>query len=132
MAQPQRLPATLALATRFQTLPLLMILLVLGGVVRVALAWRDIDALDALFFPDDTYLSLSIARNIARGLGSTFDGVVATNGYQPLYVWLAVPLYWLFPNDQVLPINFALTLLAIASLGTAVCIFRIVQHLHSS
>ena len=132
MAQPQRLPATLALATRFQTLPLLMILLVLGGVVRVALAWRDIDALDALFFPDDTYLSLTIAHNIARGLGSTFDGVVATNGYQPLYVWLAVPLYWLFPNDQVLPINFALTLLAIASLGTAVCIFRIVQHLHSS
>src|SRR5689334_20609399 len=47
--------------------------LLLGGLLRLALAWRDISVLDTLFFPDDTYLSLGIARNIALGLGSTFD-----------------------------------------------------------
>lgn len=37
---------------------------------------------------DDAYFYLNIARNVARGLGSTFDGLALTNGYQPL--WLAL------------------------------------------
>ena len=37
---------------------------------------------------DDAFFYLTIARNIARGLGSTFDQLSPTNGYQPL--WLGV------------------------------------------
>ena len=37
---------------------------------------------------DDAFFYLTIARNIARGLGSTFSQLSPTNGYQPL--WLGV------------------------------------------
>jgi hypothetical protein len=42
--------------------------------------------------PDDTFYYLKIARNIAGGLGSTFDGENPTNGYHPLWMALLVPL----------------------------------------
>ena len=35
---------------------------------------------------DDFYYYLVVARNLARGLGSTFDGTTLTNGYHPLYI----------------------------------------------
>ncbi len=41
-----------------------------------------------VFFEDDFYYYLKIAQNIAHGSGSTFNGVVKTNGYHPL--WLVV------------------------------------------
>ena len=37
---------------------------------------------------DDFYYYLVIARNLASGLGSTFDGSTPTNGYHPLYLVL--------------------------------------------
>jgi hypothetical protein len=111
----------------FATLTLLIVLA--GGLLRLALAWRDLGALDTLFFPDDTYLSLGIARNIALGFGSTFDRQIPTNGYQPLYVWLMTPVYWMLPDDRVLPIHIALTLLALASTATGWLIYRIVERL---
>ncbi len=44
---------------------------------------------------EDGYYALTIARNIAHGLGATADGVRATNGFQPLFTLLTVPLFWL-------------------------------------
>jgi hypothetical protein len=110
---------------------LAILVLLVGGVLRFVVAWHDLDSLDTLFFPDDTYLSLGIARNIALGYGSTFDRVIPTNGYQPLYVWLMVPVYWLLPNDLVLPIHIALTLLAVVGLLTAWVVYRLVAHFAS-
>lgn len=40
---------------------------------------------DGLVFP-------MVAFHIARGLGSTYDGITQTNGYHPLWLWLHVPL----------------------------------------
>jgi len=37
--------------------------------------------------PDDAYYYLTIARNLAAGVGSTFDGIHKTNGYHPLWCW---------------------------------------------
>ncbi|MEE9219302.1 MAG: hypothetical protein V3U98_09585 [Acidobacteriota bacterium] len=37
---------------------------------------------------DDTFYALAAARHLAAGDGSTVDGVHATSGYQPLWVWL--------------------------------------------
>lgn len=42
----------------------------------------------AVFMVDDAWFYLQIGRNLGLGLGSTFDGEVATNGYHPL--WQAV------------------------------------------
>lgn len=42
----------------------------------------------ATFMVDDAWFYLQIGRNLALGLGSTFDGETVTNGYHPL--WQAV------------------------------------------
>ncbi len=44
-----------------------------GFLLRLYLAWRPLAYLDNLFIPDDAYISLKIAKNIASGLGITFD-----------------------------------------------------------
>lgn len=40
---------------------------------------------DALYYP-------IVARSIASGHGSSFDGITQTNGYHPLWCWLQVPI----------------------------------------
>src|SRR5262245_22409778 len=42
---------------------------------------------------DDAYYYLGVAHHMAQGMGSTFDGINASNGYHPLWCWLLVPLY---------------------------------------
>ncbi|RME22092.1 MAG: hypothetical protein D6798_16635, partial [Deltaproteobacteria bacterium] len=42
---------------------------------------------------DDSFYYLEIARNIAAGRGSTFDGLQPTNGYHPLWMAICVKLF---------------------------------------
>lgn len=42
---------------------------------------------------DDAFYYAEIARNLAHGAGSTFDTINATNGYHPLWLGLALPVY---------------------------------------
>lgn len=42
------------------------------------------------FIVDDGYFYLQVARNIASGQGSTFNGVMPTNGYHPLWMLVCV------------------------------------------
>jgi hypothetical protein len=91
----------------------------------VALQFRPIGFLDDLAIPDDAYLSLTIARNIARGLGPLY-GLAPTNGFQPLYVFLMVPVYSLLPGDPGMPIHAALVLLALFDTAALYQLFRLV------
>ncbi|NUO19827.1 hypothetical protein HUU59_10295 [bacterium] len=60
----------------------------------------------AASFHDDAYYYFRIAENIAAGNGSTFDGTNPTNGYQPLWCWLLVPIaalkVYIFPGSYLL------------------------------
>ncbi|HEX6737745.1 MAG TPA: hypothetical protein VF310_05730, partial [Vicinamibacteria bacterium] len=49
---------------------------------------------------DDGYYYLQIARNVARGAGSTFDGLHRTNGYHPLWLASLVPVFAAFPRAE--------------------------------
>ena len=40
------------------------------------------------FVQDDFFYYLKIAQNVAAGRGSTWNGLVSTNGYQPLWLWI--------------------------------------------
>ena len=42
---------------------------------------------------DDAFYYFGIARNVAHGHGSTFDGLDLTNGYHPLWMVLASVVY---------------------------------------
>jgi hypothetical protein len=50
---------------------------------------------------EDAYYALSVARQAALGNGITADGIHETNGFQPLWVALNVPLYALAGGDRI-------------------------------
>ena len=50
------------------------------------------------YFEDDFFYYAQVARNLATGDGSTFDGIHQTNGYHPLWMFVLVLLYKLFPG----------------------------------
>jgi hypothetical protein len=69
--------------------------LMLGLAVSVLVgmyAWVFIARPDQLF-ADDTYFYLQVAWNFARGMGSTFNTIMPTNGYHPLWMLLCAAVY---------------------------------------
>lgn len=104
------------------------LLLILGVVacVHLAVAWNDFIVLARNgFLYDDAFYAFQIARNIASGLGPTFDGVHMTNGFQPLYVLLLVPLFLISRGDPILPVHIALTMSALLAAATAWFFYRV-------
>ena len=52
---------------------------------------------------DDAFYYFQIARNLAEGKFSTFDGgITRTNGYHPLWLFLITPFYWVFDPERAL------------------------------
>lgn len=97
-------------------------------VLHLAVAGQDFSVLAKNgFLYDDSFYAFKIAQNIAEGNGATFDGVHATNGFQPLYVFLIAPFYRLFPGDLVAPIVAALILSAVLTALSAVLLFAILR-----
>src|SRR5689334_19633801 len=94
-------------------------LIALDVLVRGIAAMRPLRYLDGLTIPDDAYLSLTIARNFARGLGPWFE-TGFTSGFQPLYVFLVTPLFWVFPHDPYAPVRGALLLLVACDVAALV------------
>jgi hypothetical protein len=101
-------------------------LLAVNLLLRLVVAARPIELLDGLTIPDDAYLSLTLARNLAHGLGPLY-GTEPTSGFQPLWVFLMAPVYWLVPHDPVLPIRIALVLLALLDTLTLYFLYRLVS-----
>lgn len=59
-------------------------------------------ALSEVFMTEDGYLMLTVARNMAMGLGMTVsDGTIPTNGVQPLATFLFALPYVLTDGDKV-------------------------------
>lgn len=106
------------------TLALVAVLVVVAVSLHLAVSWQDFAVLAKNgFLYDDSFYAFQIARNVAEGNGPTFDGATYTNGYQPLYVALLVPIYLLFPSDPILPVHAGLTLLALFTVLTALLLF---------
>jgi hypothetical protein len=87
---------------------LLVALVVASLAPRLWMATRPIDAVDGLTIPDDTYLSLTVAENIAAGRGPSY-GAQPTNGFQPLWVYLLSPVFR-FAADRFAPLRAGLVL----------------------
>ena len=52
---------------------------------------------------DDSFYYFQIARNLAEGKFSTFDGgITRTNGYHPIWLFLITPFYWVFDKEAAL------------------------------
>ncbi len=105
---------------------LLGALLLAGAGIRLAIAWLPVATLIEKTLPDDAFYYFAIARNLARGLGFSVDGVTPTNGFHPLWALLLVPAFRWAPGPD-LPIHLALTLAALLDTATGWLTFRTVQ-----
>ena len=92
--------------------------------VRLFVLIRPLKYLDGLIIPDDAYYSLTIARNIAEGLGPYYF-IDYTNGFQPLYVFLAAPLFKLFAGNYIMPVYGSLFMLVIFDLLSLYLLFKL-------
>ena len=111
----------------------LLLALVLGFAVRLFLIFsNDQNTLIEIFFFDDSFYLLNIARNIAAGNGITHDGLHMTNGFQPLYVLVLVPIYWITDLNRIFPVYFAAVFLSICSVVSALLCFKIVERLFNT
>jgi len=95
--------------------------------VRLIIAVQPLATLDRTFIPDDTYYSLAIAHHIATLSIPSTDGVIPTNGFQPLITLLEVPFFWLGASlDQAAYGAVAISVLcgaaAVAALATLAAI----------
>ncbi len=66
---------------------------------------------------DDSFFYLVVADHLAAGDGSTFNGVLRTNGYHPLWAWMLTPVAYFTSDtetyfDAALVLNRVLVLLA--------------------
>lgn len=105
---------------------ILVVALLLAG-----LALRLVLALDDRHFNpliDDSFYALSIARNVATGHGVTYAGEL-TNGFQPLFVFLAVPFYWLAGAHDALAIQGVLAMLALVGGATGALLYLLLRRL---
>ena len=76
---------------------------------------------------DDGFYYFQVARNLASGLGFTFDGLNPTNGFHPLWLLLITPLFLFAQVDRLLPLRLLLVLSALLSAGTAILLFRLLR-----
>lgn len=105
---------------------LLLAIALVGAFLRVAPALRDLDIVDRLFVPDDTYYTLAISRSLAHGDGPTIDGETRTSGFQPLLAFATSPVF-LVTDDPDVPLRFVILLGGLADVLTILLIARLAR-----
>ncbi len=76
-------------------------------------------------FTDDAFYYAQIARNIALGAGSTFDGIHETNGYHPLWMLFWIPLYKVWGMADWMPLRVILGIQAVLAGLTSFFLYHV-------
>lgn len=115
--------------TNRKHLRLVVLLIVLFGFAfKMAVCFRPLGSLCVSPLIDDAFYSLGIARNIAAGKGITYDGYTQTDGFQPLYVFMMVPVYVVLENaDEDVPVKTALMISAFVSVAAGLLVFSLIR-----
>ncbi len=94
--------------------PLMAGLVLLSGLLATARAFFSGKPW-MLFLEDDVYYYLKVAQSLAHGHGSTSNGIVATNGYHPLWE-LTLTAFSFFSTNGWAIFGFVATIAIISSL----------------
>ena len=101
----------------------------IGVAMALALTFRlwpavaGMPALAQFFVTEDGYLMLTVARNLAIGLGlSVSEGTIPTNGVQPLATFLFAVPYVLTGGDKVSSLVWLHGLWAAIAVGGALAV----------
>jgi hypothetical protein len=102
----------------------LVLVAILGGLLfRLLPIALGMPALAGLFMTEDGYLMLTVARNMAIGLGMTVsEGTIPTNGVQPMSTFLFTIPYLVTEGDKVTSLIGIHLILAAVSVGALVAI----------
>ena len=76
----------------------------------IGLAFAPAGELPRVLPTEDGFYALAVARHVGLGQGITADGLVATNGFQPLWSFLCAPLYALAGGDRIVGLRLTLLL----------------------
>ena len=109
--------------------PLLIVLLILIPQLFVIFSHQNI-VID-WFNTDDAFYYYKTAQNIIDGKGFTFDGFGKTNGFQPLWLIVLLPVFFIIRNDLIMPLRLIIGLQMLFSIGAALILYRSLQHYFS-
>ncbi|GEM_PF-816701 len=89
--------------------------LVFLGALVMHLAWALADGYRVLtwFWTDDAFYYFAIARNVLEGRGVTFDGFGPTNGFQPLWLLVCLPVFALAPLGELVPFRVLIVVVGV-------------------
>lgn len=79
------------------------------------------------WIPDDSFYYFQPASMMAQGYIPSFDGIHAGNGFNPLWMFLLVPIFALKSLSRDLPVNLALVLAALIMAASAYVLFRLLR-----
>lgn len=97
-----------------------------GVLIQLYLISQPLSFLLSDILSDDAFYYFEIARNVASGVGSTFDGITHTNGYHPLWLLVLIAIYTVSAGSGlVLPIKIALLTAVCFNIITSVLLYRI-------
>jgi hypothetical protein len=102
-------------------------LALLVALLTLSLSFREKSLLLHPPLSEDGYYSMTIARNIAQGRGVSVDGRTLTNGFQPLFTFLSVPVFVMAGSDRILGVRLFLALHWLFYVATAAVLGRILR-----
>jgi hypothetical protein len=82
------------------------------------------------FFADDSFFYLQVARNFALGHGSTFNGLMPTNGYHPLWMLACAAIYSVFPN-RIVGFHVIAALIVALNIAVLLLVWRLLRRLRA-
>jgi len=104
---------------------ILLLIIAISFLARLYVALSPIDVLITKTIQDDAFMGISVARNIALGKGITYNGVDKTNGFQPLWPFMLIPIYHFFDGDDAL--HAILVFASFLEILSIILIFKISQ-----
>ena len=82
------------------------------------------------FFADDSFFYLQVGRNFALGHGSTFNGLMPTNGYHPIWMLLCAAVYRVFP-DRILGLHVVAALIVALNIVVLLVVTKLLRQLRA-
>jgi len=111
-------PGSRSPVLRFPSILFLLVIL-----IQLPVPFSHENYLLTWFNIDDGFYYFVTARNIAAGLGVTFDGVAPTNGFHPLWMALITPIFAL--PGQILPLRVLAFVLILLNAAAAALLCRL-------
>ncbi len=87
---------------------LFIVLALIAVLSAVTLPLRSTHRLPEYPLSEDGFYSFTVSRNIALGHGITVGEDTPTNGFQPLFTFLCVPLFWAIDGERYTPLRLVL------------------------